>query len=245
MARTTHWTARWRGLSGAALAFAAMLPATVAAQDATAYAVAGVDGDDTNILLLGTSLRPDGAGLRPVFGLQVARLQYPSGVDGDATVLSIRPSVGLGYRLEGGSVEGRVGYTFQDRDVEAPFVDGEGGGSGVVTSFQANTWATRPELLGLASYSWASDYLYTQGQAILPVVELEPGNIGVGAEVAYQGDFGGGDGEAYRAFQGGPILRYNNGRTFLVGVSGGLKTSNLREDTYYVRVTVVRYGIRL
>jgi predicted porin len=235
-----------------ALALLLLLAPAAAAQEATLYGVAGADGDDTNIVLAGATVRPAGAGLRPVVGLQAYRLGYDrGGTDGSTQVLAVTPSAGLEYRGSGGSVGGRVGYTFQSADddngtdVDAPFIGGEGGRSGIVTSVQANTWSTPAELQGIASYNWASEYIWTQAQAVVPVARVSAGTIGVGAEAVFQGETSNDGGSAYRAYELGPVLRFNNGRSFLVTLSGGLKSTNVedRDNTYFARVSVVRYGL--
>jgi hypothetical protein len=219
-------------------------PRIASTQEATVYAVAGADGDETNILLAGASVRPSGLGLKPVVGLQVYRLGYDAGgTEGTATVLAVTPSIGAEYRTTGGAVGGRVGYSFQDRDVDAPFIGGAGGRSGVVTTLQANSWAGNRELQGIASYNFGSDFLWSNAQAVLPVARASFGNVGVGAEVVWEGEMGGDEGTEYRAFEVGPVVRVANGRNLAVTLGGGLKTSNIREDTYYARLSVVRYGI--
>lgn len=223
---------------------AAVSPRIARAQEATVYAVAGADGDETNILLAGATVRPSGLGLKPVAGLQVYRLGYDAGgTEGTATVLAITPSVGAEYRATGGAVGGRVGYSFQDRDVDAPFIGGAGGRSGVVTTLQANSWVGNRELQGIASYNFGSDFLWSNAQAVLPVARTGLGNVGVGAEVVWEGEMGGGEGTEYRAFEVGPVVRVANGRNLAVTLGGGLKNSNIRDETYYARLSVVRYGI--
>lgn len=223
-----------------ALLTLALSASAASAQEATLFGVGAVDGDGTNIQLVGASVRPLGEGLKPVVGIQAYRLQYDNGgTGGDATVFAVTPSVGLQYRMTGGAVEGRVGYTFQDKDVEAPFIEGEGGSSGVVTTFSANSWATRPELQGIVSYNWESDFVWTQGQAVLPVMDLSPGNLGVGAEVTYMAN-----NDDYHAMQIGPVVRFNNGRNLIVALGAGYKDNHLVDDTWYARLTLVNYGIR-
>lgn len=234
---------------GGALALLLAAAPDARAQEATVYGVAGYDGDETNIQLVGGTVRAAGRGLKPVVGLQAYRLGYESGTE-STTVLAVTPSVGAEYRGAGGSVGARVGYTFQSREddqegVDAPFIGGEGGRSGIVTSVQANTWSTPAELQGIASYNWESEYAWTQAQAVVPVARLRTGTVGLGAEAVFEGQTSSDNGSEYRAFQVGPVLRFNNGRSFLVTLSGGYKSTNVedRDDTYYTRLSVVRYGI--
>lgn len=223
----------------AALAVMVAVPAGAAAQELTAYATASVD--QSNIQLVGASVRPAGLGLRPVLAVQAYRLGYESG-DETTTVWSVGPSVGGSYRMEGGQLEGRVGYNFQSDDVDgADF--GEGGGSGFTTAVQAISWATRPELQGIASYSWGSEYLWSQAQAIVPVMELDPGAIGVGGEVVWQGNMGGGG--DYEAYQVGPVVRWSTGHDSSLLVGAGYKDSSSRDATWYARIGFVKYGVSL
>lgn len=229
----------------------AAAPAAVAAQELTVYGVGATEGDGTHLGLVGGSLRPEGLGLKPVVGLQLYGLRYDAGNDESGTVFAVTPSAGLQYRLAGGSVEGRVGYSFQQRDedtpedADLPFIQGEGGRSGVTTTVQANYWASAPELQGIASYNWASEYVWSQAQALVPVVQLESGgNLALGGEVIWQGEMDGDQDTRSRAVQVGPVVRFSNGRNFLVSLGGGYKDNNNdRDDTYYARITAVRYGI--
>jgi len=236
---------RWSAMAAMLLVSAAAAPGI--GQELTAYGVGALDGDETNILLLGATARPAGNGLLPVVGLQVHRLQYESAGltdDESVTVYGVTPSVGLQYRGTGGAVEARVGYSFQDADEDAavPIIEGEGGQSGFVTLLQANAWATRPELQGVVSYNWESEFVWSQAQAVLPVANLDPGNLGVGAELIYQTQTGDGD---YSAWQYGPVIRFSNGRNFNVTLGAGVKDSDVGDNTYYARLTLVRYGLRL
>jgi hypothetical protein len=236
-----------RRMMAPALLVLAALPRLAAAQELTAYATASLDGNDTNIGLIGASVRAAGLGLRPVVAVQVYRLQYDAGgTDADVTVLSVGPSAGLSYRTPGGSVEGRVGYNFQsDDDESVPVQEGEGGGgSGWTTTVQALSWATRPELQGIASYNWGSDYLWSTAQALVPIRQLDPGSIAVGGEVVWQGNVGSDDSD-YESWQAGPVARWSTGHDSSVTVGAGYKDSNTRDATWYVRLGLVKYGIDL
>jgi hypothetical protein len=228
---------------GCALAAVLALAGQAPAQELTVFGTGASDGDGTNIQLVGVSLRPEGLGLKPVVGLQVYRLGYDLVPEGSATVYAVTPSAGLQYRGTGGAVEGRVGYNFQDRSEDSPFIEGEGGGSGLTTTLLASSWASRPELQGVASYSWNSDFLWTQGQATIPVANLNPGSVGVGAEAIYQTETR--SDLDYHALQLGPVLRYNNGRNLIIQLGAGWKNPNVGDDTYYARLTVVSYGVKV
>lgn len=236
---------RRAGAAGVALGMA-LLAAPAAAQEATVYATASVDGYDTNIALVGTSVRAGGLGLQPMASLQAYRLGYEtSGTD--VTVWALTPSVGLQQRFESGSLEARVGYSFQSQsedDVGAsPIVEGEGGGSGVVTAVQGNYWGGVPELQGIASFSWESDYLWSQAQALVPVASLGRGRLSVGAEGVWQGHLG--DEGDYESNQIGPILKFSTGGNSAITVGGGRKDSNTNDPTWYARASFVVYGISL
>lgn len=229
-------------LAGAALA----LPASpTAAQDATVFATASADGDGTSIALVGAAVRPDGLGLKPVLGVQLSRLQYDSG-DADMSRWGVTPSAGLNYLMPRGAIEGRVGYSFQEDGVEpAPFLEGEGGESGIVSALQGNYWGRGPELQGIASYNWGADYLWSQAQATVPLLPAGRGGISAGAEAVWQGQLEtDGPGEAYRSWSVGPVLRVSTGRESNAVFSVGYKDSNILDDgTWYARVGLVRYGI--
>lgn len=218
-----------------AVAAALAMPAAASAQDFTLYSVGAVDGDDVNLGLVGVSVRPEGYGWKPVGSLQVYRLGYPSGTE-DVTIWSVTPAVGLGYRASTGSVEGKIGYAFQEED-QGDVLFFEGGEGGVKTSVSANYWGGEPEVQGLASYGWAENSLYTQAQAVYGIANLNPGKISVGGEAAWQGDLGNAD--EYRSMQFGPVLRWSTGGGVISALSGGWKDSNTSEDTWYMKVLFV------
>jgi len=235
-------------LGGAAL-LAAVVAAPAGAQEGTVFATGMMDGNETGIGLVGVSLRGSGFGLKPVAVLQGYYLQYtvPTTAVDDETVnlIGIQPQVGLGWYGLGGSVEGRVGYNMvsgQDEGNEGddePVVEIEGGGSGLTTTLQAQTWATRPELFGLATYNWGEQYLYTQAHALMPM-----GRLGVGAEAVWQQQTGAeGDAENYHSTSFGPIVRFGLSTESAMTFGGGYKDDNVRDPTWYVRLSFVRWGI--
>ncbi len=235
-------------LGGAAL-LAAALAAPAGAQEATVFATGSMDGNETGIGLLGVSVRGSGFGLRPVGVLQGYYLQYtvPASPDQDSTVnlIGFQPQVGLGWYGLGGSVEARVGYNLvsgQDEGNEGdddPVFEGEAGGSGFTTTIQAQTWATRPELFGLATYNWGEQYLYTQAQALVPL-----GRLGVGAEAVWQQQTGAeGNATNYTSTSFGPVVRLGLSTESSVSFAGGYKDDNVRDPTWYARLTFVRWGI--
>ncbi|HET7231859.1 MAG TPA: hypothetical protein VFJ16_17740 [Longimicrobium sp.] len=212
----------------------------------TVYATAGVDGAETHIELIGGTARFGGAGLAPEVGLQGYHLGYDAGTE-NREVWAVTPSAGLSYRMSTGQVGARVGYSFQNEDVVTPVLEGEGGGSGVVASAQGNYWGAGPELQGIVSYNFGSDYVWSQAQALVPVASMgsSGGRLSAGGEAVWQGstDSGGGN-----AVQLGPVLKLSTGHNFSVNVGGGWKHfggGSTRDDTWYARIGAVKYGITL
>ena len=215
------------------------------AQNLTVYGSAGLDGNDTHIELLGATARFGGAGLAPEVGLQGYHLGYDVGT-GSRSVWAITPSAGASFRMPVGQVGARVGYSFQSKDaVGAPIIEGEGGGSGVVASAQGNYWGPGPELQGIVSMNFGSDYVWTQAQALVPLIPLPPGRLSGGAEVVWQGSTESGGGNA---FQVGPVLKFSTGHNFSVNAGGGWKSyggSSTQDNTWYAHVGFVKYGLNL
>lgn len=222
----------WTALLGAGLTLGAAGGAS--AQEVTTYGVAAADGDNTNIQLVGLSVRPGDRGIQPVFSLQTYRLGYDGGLD-DVTVYSVTPAVGVGYRTNQGSIEVKQGYSFQDDETDIRFF--EGTESGWKSSLQAIYWGAEPELQALASYGWEDSGLYSQAQGTYAVANLDPGKISVGAEVVWQGDVS--DSEGYQSTSFGPVLRWASGGPLITTLSGGLKDSNITDSTYYLKLAVV------
>ena len=236
-------------LARRAVALGAVMAAVAAgrlgAQSLTVYGSAAVDGEDTNIQLIGGTARFGERGWAPEVGLQVYHLGYESGVDDNHTVWAVTPSAGASYRTSVGQVGGRVGYSFQsDDDGGVPIFEGEGGGSGVVTAVQGNYWGPGPELQGIASYNWGSEYLWTNAQALVPLARMGASTLRGGADVVWQGSTDGGS----NAIQLGPIVKLSTGRNFSINVGAGWKHfggDTTRDDTWYARVGAVKYGIDL
>jgi hypothetical protein len=214
----------------------------------TVYATAGLDGAETHIELLGGTARFGGAGLAPEVGLQGYHLGYDAGTS-NHEVWAVTPSVGASYRLPTGQVGARVGYSFQsdNSDEVVPVFEGEGGGSGVVASAQGNYWGPGPELQGIASYNFGSDYVWTQAQALVPIAALgtSGAKVSAGGEAVWQGSTRSNGGNAVQL---GPVVKFATGHNFSVNVGGGWKHfggSSTRDDTWYARIGAVKYGIEL
>lgn len=218
---------------------------SAAAQNLTVYGTAGLDGNDTHIELLGATARFGGLGLAPEVGLQGYHLGFDAG-SGTHSVWAITPSAGASYRMPMGQVGARVGYSFQSDDGGGvPIIEGEGGGSGVVASAQGNYWGPGPELQGIVSMNFGGDYVWTQAQALVPVLPLPPGRLSAGAELVWEGATQGGGGNA---IQFGPLLKFSTGHNFSVNAGGGWKNyggSSTLDNTWYAHVGFVKYGIGL
>lgn len=241
-----------RRATGAALVLAGAMAAPAAAQDLTVYGTASVDGEETGIVLAGVRANLGAMGLVPVLDAQAYVLQFRSGDETD-NLFAINPSAGLGWRMPSGMIDARVGYLILSDEASGPVSGGLGGEGGVNATVQAQYWGPGfPELLGIASYGFESEYLWSQAQATVPIVRRESGaNLGVGAEVVYEGGMGG-DEEGltdFRALSVGPVLKWSNGRSLSASVSGGFKRREEVEvedvDTWYVRVSLARFGIGL
>ncbi|HSU14716.1 hypothetical protein [Longimicrobium sp.] len=234
------------GVRAFALAGCAALAAgSLAAQDVTVYGTAALDGNHTNIELVGGSARFGGAGLAPEVGLQAYHLGYEVGT-GNRETWAVMPSVGASYRMPVGQVGARVGYSFQSNDdAGVAVVEGAGGGSGVVVSGQGNYWGPGPELQGIVSYSVEPKYLWSQAQASVPVLPMPPGQLRLGAEVTAEGITESGGGSAISV---GPLLKWSSGHNWSVSASGGGRFyggSSTRDNTWYAKVGIVKYGIHL
>lgn len=237
------------GLARRALPLLALAGVVVAAearaQNLTVYGTAGLDGNHTNIELLGGSVRFGDLGWAPEVALQAYHLGFDAGAD-TRSIWAVTPYLGAGYRTAVGQVGARVGYSFQsDDNGGVPIIEGEGGGSGVVVAAQGNYWGPGPELQGIASYNFGADYVWTQAQATVPLLPVPPGRLSGGAEVTWQGSTQSGGGNA---IQLGPLVKFSTGHNFSVNASAGWKHfggSSTSDDTWYAHVGFVKYGIGL
>lgn len=237
-----------RLLAGAMLVAGGAVATPAAAQELVLYGTGAVDGYDTGIALVGASARLGNLGLQPVLGAQVFYLSYPVlGADRESR-FGVNPSAGLAFRANGGQVEARLGYALvsgggDDGDDEGTRVIEGGGGGGLNTTVQANYWGGGPELQAIAYVSHGEEYLWTQGQAALPILRRDTGGrLSVGVEGVFETDLDQGE---YDSFSVGPLLRYDTGRNSAVTISGGFKDNTIADPTWYARVGVVRYGLAL
>ena len=239
-----------RGVLAGIVAVAGMAAGPAGAQDLTVYGTASVDGAETGIVLAGVHANLGALGLVPVLDAQAYSLWFRSGDEND-NLFAVNPSAGLGWRAPAGMIEARVGYLILSDEASGPVSGGLGGEGGVNGTVQAQYWgAGLPELLGIASYGFESEYLWSQAQATVPVIRRESGaNVGVGAEVVWEGGMGDSEGlNDFQAFSVGPVLKWSNGRTLSASVSAGYKKRDetvIEEETWYARVSIARFGIGL
>lgn len=209
------------------------------AQHVTSYAVGALDGNETNMLLLGATVRPSGVmGFYPLANIQAYRLGFDD-LGGTSSVLAVTPAIGAGYRAADGDIHTRFGYTFTDEDLGTSFpLAQDGTGSGFVTGVQANYWGMTPELQGIAQYNWGAEYIWTMAQANVPVVSLNPGAIDVGGEVIWQGNT---SDSGVRSTSFGPLVRWSSGGGMFMTLSGGWQTdaSVAQDDTWYTKLSFV------
>ena len=222
------------------IGFAMIAAPSAQAQTITSYAVGYVDGDETGLGLLGVQVRPGGFGWQPIGSLEGFVLGYPSGVGDEQTSLwSISPGAGVMYAGQNGAVSARGSYQLiggtEDEEATNPFFSG--GESGPAVTLQGLYWGSRPAVEGLVNYNLTSSYVYSQLQAHLPIVRVDPGSIDVGAEYVYQADL---DDEDTRVQLIGPLVRWATGTGAFVILGGGWK-NNLgpADDTWYGRATAV------
>lgn len=224
--------AAWMGVAaGAALAF--VVPAGGQQISYSVYGGVSFDGYESNIQIIGASVRPAGTGLRPMAGLQAYRLGFDAGgTQGSTDVLAVTPSVGAGYFTEAGQVNLMVGYAFVNEETNT-FFGGGGGQNGLTTAVQGGYWGMDPDIEGVAAYSWEPDYLWTNLVIAQPVLFRESGTLSVGADGVWEGQM---VDDGFRAFSVGPAVRWSNDRNFGVTVAGGYRDADGRDPTWYVRL---------
>jgi hypothetical protein len=204
---------------------------------ASMFGVAEYDTESTLLLLAGLSAGPRGTGLAPRIGVQGYHLGFdatPSRVN----VVVVRPWVGLRNGYEGGSVSGSIGYAFSNREeqfTQGAFVPDRG--DGVVLTGGWDHWGTGGplgyQLLG--SYNFGTESIWTRGQVTTRVRALNPGQVRVGAEVAYLA------GENYSGVQPGAIVQFHTGGGRIFGLGAGLKYFEDSDAVYFK----VEFGLPL
>jgi hypothetical protein len=223
--------------AGVALALAAA-PAGAQGINWTVYGGAALDGYDTNILIVGGTVRPTGNGFRPMAGAQVYRLGFEDGGTGETTgVFAVNPSIGGGYFTPDGQVSAMVGYAFIDDETPVSF-GGGGGESGITTAVQALYWGASPDIEAIAAYSWEPEYLWTNVVAVQPVLDVGGGSLSVGLDGIYEEQMIDDGSSAYSI---GPAVRWSNNRNLGVTLSGGYRDADERDSTWYLRIGAAYY----
>jgi hypothetical protein len=232
----------WTALVAAAVT---VFAGTLAAQDVTVYGTAGVDGNSTNIQLVGATARFGGLGIAPEVGLQGYHVGYDAGgTVGTQSIWAFVPSAGLSFRAPVGQVGARVGYSLQSKG-PVPVATGVATGSGVVVSAQGNYWGPGPALQGITSYNFGSKYTWNEAQALFKLMPMPPGSLSAGPEVVWEGSTRSGGGNALEL---GPVVQWASGRNLSVSGGAGWKHyggSSTQNDTWYAHVGIVKYGIHL
>ncbi|HEV3051187.1 MAG TPA: hypothetical protein VGX50_12815, partial [Longimicrobium sp.] len=202
----------------------------------TVYGGAGLDGYETNIQLVGASLRPRGNGWKPMAGAQVYRLGFQDGT-GSTSVYAVNPSIGGGYFTPDGQVSAMVGYSFVNEETPV-FIGGGGGESGLTTAVQALYWGADPDVEAIAAYSWEPVSLWTNAVVAQPVMAFGPGTVSVGADAVYETQMIDGGTSAYSL---GPAVRWSNERNLGITLAGGYRKAETRDATWYVRLGAAFY----
>jgi hypothetical protein len=202
----------------------------------TIYGGAALDGYETNIQIVGATLRPRGNGWKPMAGAQVYRLGFED-LGGSTNVYAVNPSIGGGYFTPDGQVSAMVGYSFVNEETPV-FIGGGGGESGLTTAVQALYWGADPDVEAIAAYSWEPEYLWTNAVVVQPVMPLGPGLLSVGGDAVYETQMIENGGSAYSL---GPAVRWSNERNLGVTVAGGYRKAEDRDATWYVRLGAAFY----
>lgn len=204
----------------------------------SSFGVAEYDTNETLLLLAGLSASPGHMGWQPVFGVQGYRLAYTGGAE-DVTVWSIRPSAGLENRFNGGELDLRAGYAFQDKDFDGPVPDAIGAegdtDDGVVLTGRADYWGTGAlGAQGIVSYNFGGESLWARGRATTRLASLSSGGaVRVGAEVAYL------TASAFSVLQPGGLLQWQSPSGLQLGVGVGVKLNENADDATYFKGEIV------
>lgn len=226
------------GLAAMVLALAlAAAPAGAQGISWTVYGGTALDGYDTNIIIVGGTVRPAGNGFRPMAGAQVYRLGFEDGLGESTDVFAVNPSVGAGYFTPDGQVSAMVGYAFVNEETPV-FIGGGGGESGLTTAVQALYWGASPDVEAIAAYSWEPEYLWTNVVAVQPVLDVGGGSLSVGLDGIYEEQM---IEDGFSAYSIGPAVRWSNNRNLGVTLSGGYRDADERDSTWYLRLGAAYY----
>lgn len=205
------------------------------ASSANAQAIFGaaeIDGDDTQLFLLGGAFSAGGLGWKPFGSLVGYMLRFDAGASTESRNV-ILPTVGMMRTTNTQSLSLGVGYAFSDEDSDVPLLVGAQSGDGVVASFGWDYWGAgnrMAQLLG--SFNFGNEYLWTRGRAATQLAQGGP--LFVGGEAALMG---GGDESAFLT-QFGPLLEYRFSPQFRLTGSAGLKVgvAKVSGNTAYGRL---------
>ena len=204
----------------------------------TIYGGAALDGYDTNIQIVGGTVRLGGNGLRPMAGLQVYRLGFEDGAGTSTDVFAVNPSIGGGYFTPDGQASLMVGYSFVNEETPGLVIGGGGGESGLTTAVQGLYWGADPDVEAIAAYSWEPEYLWTNLLVAQPVLNTGGGSVSVGIDGVYEAQM---IDDGFSAYSIGPALRWSNNRNIGITLAGGYRKADERDATWYARLGAAFY----
>jgi hypothetical protein len=209
----------------AGLMIALAMPAR-AQWTAAGYGVAEYDTQETLLLLAGISAGLKGGSITPRAGIQAYHLSYDAGTS-RTNVMVVKPSVGLGMGLAGGSAHAMIGYAFSDKDTPVPAVVGAETGSGTVLSGGWERTGTGLGFQGLASYNFGSENFWTRGRVTTP---MGGGSTRIGAEVAYL------SGTGFSLWQPGGVMLWQTASGKSFGIGAGVKIPDAGDNAVYFKL---------
>ena len=210
--------------------------ATLRAQALATFGSAELAGFGEGSALLGTSWSQTHMGWGPVVNLVAQTYRYSNGSNTHAQAYALSPAVGLVNKMDEGSIQGMIGYTFVNTEFNNVIAGNENGSTnGAFASVQGNYWGTgenSAQVIG--SYGFRSEYYWTRFRASHRLAPTEH-PIYLGGELVLQGSQK--ITPTQFRYQVGPTIEYRVSPDFRVGASGGYRGgSNSYPGSGYARI---------
>lgn len=226
-----------------AVAAAALAARPAAAQRANGWGVTFYNADEIatdnlQLVLLGASASRRDLGVSPVVSAQGYWLHYGKS-PADVTQWAFTPSAGLKLNFQGGALQGRLGYTFVNKEAGAGVFAPGGGKDGVTTTVQADYWDSGKGMgQAIVNYNWGAKTLWSRGRLGTRIAQTASGgSVGILGEAAYLRAKSSTPNVAdYSVWQVGPGLSYNSPHGFGATLSGGAKLPNEGKKAGYIHL---------
>jgi hypothetical protein len=207
----------------------------------TVYGTGEYDTDKVSLLLGGVSFAPKALGWVPLIGVQAHTLRFsPTG--GSITQSGVQPYLGIQDNFGTGLAAIHVGYQFEGTKAVLAAPASIATGKGVVLTGQLESWGTGKELGGqaLGTYNFGSKTFWGRGRVDMPIMQMNPGAIRLGAEAAFLNVSADPPTTttSFSTTSVGPILMWQTGHGVNLGFAAGKRFGDSKATYFRIDVAI-------